>query len=441
MKNNTSILILLALAALFFSAGASAQQVWTLRDCIEYARQHNIQVQKSKLLIESYNEDLLQSRAALFPNLSGSVAQNYSNTKVIDSGGDYEYNGLLSGRYNLNSSWTLFNGGRTRNDIRQAELSKESQVLTTEEVRNDLEISITQAYLQILYARESIKNNQNILESSEAQLQQTRYFLEAGTISMSELAQVEAQYSAYKYNLVVARNTFDSYKLQLKQLLEQDYGVEMELVFPEIDDRDVLVPVTPTYTLYQTALRIMPEIENSALGIRIAEIDRASAKAAYLPTLAMTASLGTGNIYNQSPSFFSQLNNNLNQSAGLSLNIPIFTNRQNKTRLRKAELGILNAQLTYTDAQKNLLRIIENLSLDVTSAQSRFIAAQDQLRSAELSYRLVSEQFDLGMRNTVELITEKNNYANALQELLQAKYTALLSIKLLNFYQGEQITL
>lgn len=88
-----------------------------------------------------------------------------------------------------------------------------------------------------------------------------------------------------------------------------------------------------------------------------------------------------------------------------------------------------------------MLSTIENLYQDAVSGQSKYNAAKDKLNSAKLSYELVQEQYALGMRNTVELTTEKNNYANALQDLLQAKYTALVSLKLLNFYQGQEIAL
>lgn len=104
-------------------------------------------------------------------------------------------------------------------------------------------------------------------------------------------------------------------------------------------------------------------------------------------------------------------------------------------------MQIQTAELNYTQAQKDLLNTIEGLYLDAVSGQSKYRAAKDKLTSSELSYTLVQEQYALGMRNTVELTTEQNNYANAMQELLQAKYTALLSVKLLNFYQGKEITL
>lgn len=422
-------------------ASLNAQNKWTLRECIDYAREKNIQVQKSKLSVSSYDVDIAQSKAALFPSLSGSVSQNFGNSQVADNNGNYKYEQTFSGQYGLSANWTIYNGKKNVNNIKQAKLNKEAEEFNTQDIQNDIEISITQAYLQMLYTRESIKNNENTVASTQVQLQQTKDFLDAGSITRSEYAQVEAQYSSDKYNLVLAQNSFDNYKLQLKQLLELDYDVDFDLEFPEIGDDEVLQAIPLKSDIYQKALSIMPEIANSRLGVDIANISKSTAKAGYLPTLSLSGSIGTGNIYNQSTSFMRQIDRNFNQSIGLTLSIPIFDNRQNKSNVQKAQIEIETAQLNLIDAQKTLLRTIETLYQDAVSAQSKYLASRDKLESAKLSYELVTEQYNLGMRNTVELTTEKTNYVNAQQELLQAKYTALLSLKLLNFYQGYEITL
>lgn len=427
------LLGLTLVVGILFPTTTFSQRKWTLRECIDYARKENIQVKKSNISEESYAVDISQSKAELFPSLSGSVAGRYTHTQ--------HEKGLLNGQYTLNANWTIYNGGKNTNAIKQAQLQKEAQEFSTQTTQNNIEIAITQAYLQILYSRESIKNNENIVASDSVQLQQTKEFLDAGSITRSEYAQVEAQYSADKYNLVQAQNSFENYKLQLKQLLELDYDEEMNILFPEISDASVLQFIPSKYEVYRRALEIMPEIANSKVNIQIANLNKSSAKAGYMPSISLTGSIGTGNIFNSSPNFSTQIGNNFNQSIGVTVSIPIFDNKQNRSNVKKAELNIQTAKLDLLDTQKALLSTIENLYQDAVSGQSKYNAARDKLNSAKLSYELVQEQYALGIRNTVELTTEKNNYANALQDLLQAKYTALLSLKLLNFYQGQEITL
>lgn len=419
----------------------SAQQQWTLRECIEYARQENIQVKQTELAIEGYDVDIKQAKAALFPSLNASVSQQFANNKIENEAGNYRYQGAFNGQYGVNASWTIYDGKQNLNSISQAKLNKEIGTLSKDEIGNNIEIAITRAYLQVIYAWESIKNNRNIVETSATQLKQAQDFLDAGSFTRSEYAQVETQYSSDKYNLVLAQNSFANYKLQLKQLLELEYDDAFDVAIPDEQALSVHELIPDKESVYLTALSIMPQVKAGQLGIDLAEISKAKAKAGYLPTISLTGSAGTGNIYNESPSFFSQLNHRFNQQIGVTVSVPIFDNRRNKSAVQKASLDIQSAQLSYVNTKKDLLRTIEELSQDASSGLSKYYAARDKLSSSQLSYDLVNEQYQLGMRNITELTTEKNNYANALQELLQAKYNAILSMKLLEFYQGNEISL
>jgi len=133
--------------------------------------------------------------------------------------------------------------------------------------------------------------------------------------------------------------------------------------------------------------------------------------------------------------------NGWNNSIGLSLNVPIFNNRKTKSAVQKAKLQVIDSELSELNEQKTLFKTIETIYLDAVSSQNRFKAATEKLQSTKTSYELINEQFNLGMKNTVELLTEKNNVLSAQQEVLQAKYMTILNIQLLKFYQGEQITL
>lgn len=135
------------------------------------------------------------------------------------------------------------------------------------------------------------------------------------------------------------------------------------------------------------------------------------------------------------------MKNKLNESIGLTLSVPIFSNRENKSAVEKAKLQISEAELEYLNAQKELQKTIEDIYLNATSSQAQYAAAIEQVRASKTSYNLAQEQFNLGMKNTVELLTEKNNFLSAQQEMLQAKYMAILNAQLLRFYQGKEITL
>lgn len=435
---------LLALMVCGIVHTAVAQQrptQWDLTSCIEYAHKNNIKVQKAKIAVSESNVDLKEAKAAYLPSLTGDASQSFANSKVADVNGKYNNSSSLSGRYSISSSLTLFNGGKTTNNVRQKTLQARLQELSLKETENDIEVAITQAFLQLLYANETVKTDQQTLETSTAQLKRSNNLLSAGSITRIDYAQVEAQYSSDKYQLAVDQNTLEETKLSLKQLLELGIGDEFDVVIPMLSDDAVLALIPSKQEVYQKALFVMPQIRNSELSIEVANLAYAKAKAGKLPTISLGASIGTGNTYNRNETFTSQLGNQLSQSAGITLSLPIFNNRQTKSAIEKARMEIDLAKLEYTGTQKDLLKTIESVYQDVKSAQSKYIAAKDQLKSTELSYRLTEEQFNLGMKNTVELLTQKNKFLSAQQAFLQSKFSAVLNLKLLNFYQGIAIAL
>jgi outer membrane protein len=284
-------------------------------------------------------------------------------------------------------------------------------------------------------------NAENTLISSESQNERAKILFESGYIAESNFAQVQSQYSKDKYALVLANNTLNLLKLQLKQLLQLEINDTLIVQFPVLDDTQVLKALPVKQDVFNTALNTMPEVENSKVNMDVAVIALEIAKAGLLPSLSLSASLATGNSSLASENYATQLGNNFYQNAGLSLNIPIFNKKLVKSSISKAQIGIETAKLSYAETQTNLLTEVETAYLDAVSAQSRFQAANEQLKYMLVSYSLVEEQFNLGMKNTVELLTEKTNYLTAQQEYLQAKFTAILNYKILDFYQNIPIEL
>ena len=189
------------------------------------------------------------------------------------------------------------------------------------------------------------------------------------------------------------------------------------------------------------ALALRPEIESGKLSIEAAELNIKVARAGYIPSISLTAGIGSSNANGNDFTFSEQIKQNWNNSMGITLSIPLFDRRQTKSAVNKAKLQKQTSQLDLMDQQKELYRTIESYWLDASSAQQQYAAATLQVESAQASYDLVSEQFNAGMKNTVDLLTEKNNLLNAQQAQLQAKYMALLNAGLLRFYQGEAFTL
>lgn len=446
-----SLIILSCL--LLLPAGMNAQddmpQQWTLRDCIDYALEHNITIRRNRISVESTQEDVKTAKADFLPSLSGNISQRIVNRPNSASGtiisGDNittsESKTSYNGSYGIDANWTVYNGSKRVNTVKQQQLNSRMAELSVDESENSIEESITQLFVQILYSDEAVKVNESTLEVSRQQYERGRQLFDAGSIASSDLAQLEAQVSSDNYQLVTAQTTLQNYKLQLKQLLELDGDFEMALDMPRMDDSSVLIPLPSKDDVYQTALNLRPEIESGKLNIESSDLSIKLARAGYIPSLSLSAGIGTTNANGSDFSFSEQVKQNWNNSIGLTLSIPIFDKRQTKSAVNKAKLQRQTSQLDLLDNQKTLYKTIESLWLSANSAQQQYVAAIQKLKSTQASYALVNEQFSLGMKNTVELLTEKNNLLSAQQETLQAKYTAILNAGLLRFYQGEDIYL
>lgn len=447
MKQQSLLFTALLTSALSLSAQEDKQ--WTLEDCINYALEKNIQLQQNKISLQESEEDVKEAKAALFPSLSFSTGHNVVNrpyqensstvsgTEIISSDSKTTY----SGNYGLNAQWTLWNGNQRLNNIKQQKTNREIAQLTVAETENMLKEQIAQLFIQILYADESIAINKGTVEVSRATYERAQELFKEGSISKADLAQLEAQLSNDEYQLVTSESTLRNYKLQLKQLLELDNTKEMSLVLPHISDEHVMELLPSQTDVYQTALATRPEIKSSKLDIDNAKLAISSAKAGYMPTISLSASTSSTTNSSSSNNWTQQMKYGWNNMIGLSLSLPIFDQRQAKTSIRKARLQYDTTQLNLINAQKELYSTIESLYLDALNAQQQYVAAETKLKSSQTSFDMVSEQFNLGMKNTVELLTEKNNLLSAQQQRIQAKYMAILNRTLLNFYAGQEIEL
>lgn len=451
--NMMNVRRLTVIAFLFSGAGMlpgiSAQEMWDLQSCIDYALEQNITIRKNRVTAESTQIDVKTAKAALFPSLSFSTSQQVVNRPYQESSNMVSGNEIISsssktsynGNYGLNASWTLYNGSKRLKTIKQEQLNNQVAELDVATSENSIQESIAQIYIQILYAAESVRVNENTLQVSIAQRDRGQQLLNAGSIAKSDFAQLEAQVSADRYQLVTAQTTLQDYKLQLKQLLELDGENEMNIYLPALSDENVLTPLPTKKDIYISALAIRPEIEASKLNIEASELGIDIAKSSYFPTISLSAGIGTNHTSGSDFTFAEQVKNGWNNSIGLSVSVPIFNNRQTKSAVQKAKLQRETSILSLLEEQKALYKTIEGLWLDANSAQQQYAAANAKLKSTQTSYELISEQFNLGMKNTVELLTEKNNLLQAQQEQLQAKYMAILNTQLLKFYQGDKLEL
>ena len=436
-------IFLILMAANNLVAQEQPIKAWDLNQCIGYALEHNIQVNKKVLAVSSSEADYLKTRSERLPNLSGSISESFTNSKVQSGGTTGPLNWKLNNgtTASLSSNISVYNGGVISNSIKQSKLNIDIANLDVELTKNSIILSITQAYLNVLYAKESVDYAKEILTTSQKQVDRGRELLRAGSKARTDQAQLEAQYASDQYSLVIAQNTFISNTTSLKQLLEIPVVDSFGITFPEIDLGKEFTSLPPINDAFNTSLSVMPDIQYSQLNKNVAEIDVKIAKAGYLPTLSMNANYSTDFSSQSSKVFNTQLSDNQMQRIGLTLNIPIFSKNVTSTSIQKSKINLEQADLSMQETKKNLLQNVENVYQNTITGKSRYDAAIVQFSSANESYKLSEAQFNLGMINTVDLLKVKNTVLSAKRELIQAKYSAILNRKILDFYMGKAISI
>jgi outer membrane protein len=282
--------------------------------------------------------------------------------------------------------------------------------------------------------------NRQSLEASKKNEERGKTMLEVGKMSKADLAQLTAQRATDEYNLVNAQSNLASYKLQLKQLLEIT-DEAFDIAMPMASDEQALAAIPSLQNVYEQALLTRPEVKSQELAITKSELQIKSAKGGYMPTVNVTGGVGTSTSSRSSDAWGSQMKTNFDATVGLGISVPLIDGRKNKTAVNKAKIQREQALLSQQDTRKELYTTVEGFWLDAQSNQQKFRAAKISVESEQQSYDLLSEQFQLGLKNIVELMNGKTNLLQAQQNKLQSKYTTILNIQLLHFYQGEQINI
>jgi outer membrane protein len=441
--NITSLLLLIS----FLGVGAQPKDtnVWTLQKCINYALQENIQVKKSYNTNDINEVYLKQAQQNRLPTLSASASQSmvWGKNQNLLTGNYGNFVKSNNASYGINSNTVVFNGFKLINNLKQERLSLDAGKYDSETTMESISLSVLNAYLQVMYSNEQLKNSQKQVESTEQQLNLADERLKLGVIAKSDYLQVKSQLASEKYNLASAQNQLAINKVTLMQLLELPVNNNFNVYTPDFGNSVNQNRNPSPDSVYAIALGIKPQIKSAELNKQNAELGVKIAKADYIPSLTFSAGLNTGyeTDFINNFSYDYQVQNKLNPTLALKLSIPIYQNRQVKTKVEVAKINISNAELDETNTKNELRKSIEQACVDVVSAENQYNASLEEFNAANESYLVSAEKFNQGAINSVDFLIQKTNLVSAESNLLQAKYNLIFSYKTLDFYTGKPLTL
>lgn len=469
-----SLLGILLAATLGFNA--RAQEVITLQKAIDLTLQNNLTIKQSKINEALGTADYQQSKNNLLPSLTVNpqASYNFGRSPNLTT---YSYTSqsflYVNGQASL--SLTVFQGGQLRNQILANKITLDADKTTTEKTKNDLLLNVVTAYLQILTNQDLVTAANQQIGIAKITLDRSQKNFDAGNQTLADLSQSKAGLSTAEYNLTTAQNQLDISILALKQYMEMDPATEIIVDRPDISKLTDIQTAFAAPDVIKTALAINPDI-------KLAEIQQEGylqaikiAKGNYYPTVSLFDGLGTNYssisqnvigtttvqtqvgvlqgtntpvigqfqspVYSPSYSIANQFSNNLNESFGVSLQIPIFNRFTAHTAVKKAKLNYEYAQLSTELAKNTLSKTITQAVLDVQAAEKQYISAQQTYYANKEAFNVVQQRYNVGLVNSLDYNTSLTNYNKAETDMIEAKYAVVFRSKVIDYYLGNPIKL
>ncbi len=429
---------------LFFVFAVWAQEkVWTLEDCINFALKENIQVKQAELGNEQAQLNYELTRASKHPSAKAAISQNLGWSKPLNENGEYgSFKSNNQTNISLSSNITLFNASKLQNKVKQSEFDLQSNAYYTQVVKESVELSILNAFLQVLYAKENVDNSRDQIELTKEQMALADERLSLRAISRADYLQIKSELASEKLTLADAESQLILTKVNLMQLMELPADSAFTIALPNIDTILNENRIPDVSYIYSSALNTKPEISQAELNEQSALLDEKIAKADLYPSLSLNAGVGTNyTVSNPNFTYIELLSNQVNPYVGLSLSIPIYQRKQVKTNIGLSRIGAQQAQLNTVNTKNTLRKEVEQAAANVVIAQQQFEASVENFDVAKESVKIANEKFDLGMINSVDFLFEKTAYIMSESTLLQNKFKLIFNYKILDYYKGLPITL
>jgi outer membrane protein len=430
--------------AVLSAGSAMAQKQWNLKQCIEYAIEHNLTIKQQEAAKDESAVDLNTAKWSRLPDLNGSASHSFNFGRSLQMDNTYQQLNTQNTGLNLSTSIPLFTGMQIPNQIALSKLNLKAAVEDLNKAKEDISIQVTSAYLQVLFNEELAKVAHEQVALSEEMLKQKTAFFKVGKASEAELYEAKSRAAQDQLSAVQADNEYRLALLDLSQLLELPTPEGFGIVSPSIDeDKDFSILTSPA-DIYSEALLIKPSIKAAQYRVEGAQKSIRIAQSGYYPQLSLGAGIATS-YYNvsgrENGNFGSQLRDNFSQYIGLSLNIPIFNRFSTRNQVRKARIQQTTLNWQLEDAKKALYKEIQQAYYNAVNAESKFESSRTADEAAKASFNLMKEKYANGKATSTEFNEARTNWLKAVSDRIQAKYDYLFRTKILDFYKGVPLTL
>ena len=430
---NTKVLITAILTTAALSTTALAEGSWTLEDCLKQAKKASLKLESAKLREQSADISIKQAKSSGGPTVSASIQNTLYDHPFIDNEDHYRLNLGISGSY------LLWDGGATSLNVESKKLSKEATVLATKQTERSVQENVLNAYMSLLAANENLRTADASVELAQAEFEHYSKLYEAGSITKKDLTQSQSNVLQKQTSQLTAQLSVSTAKTTLRQLLELDDNAEFQITAPEtnIESPDSLEPL-PTFEQLKTdAQNAHPGLKSDSVSVRAAQKNTKVASKGNSITVTLGANSSTGLQAWESDAYKNQLKYGWQNSITLGINIPIIDGGATASKVLQAQVSETESQVSLKEDLKTLENNLEKLYLNAMSADMQWKAAILQVQAESEALTVAEEQRNAGALTYTDFLSQKNNLEKAQITLTNAKYTSLLSRKLLELYQGK----
>ena len=445
---NIIVISLLALSILHspFSI-VNGQETWTVDQCMAYAVTHNHQVHQKEWEAKSNQMDKLSAIGSFMPTVDGGVSARYSFGRGIDPETNvYDNISTFHNNYFIEASMLIFRGGSLVNQVRKAQANVKMGRAALQEAQDNTALDTFQAYIQALYCMGTVRMAEQKLAESDSLLYKTRLQEEIGMKGRADVAQMEAQQATDAYNYTHQQNLFKTALLTLKQ--KMNYPMEDELLLDStLLDSEVMElanwELVDREEVVNMALALNPTLRKSMLNAQAQKMQSKMAWSEVLPSISLFAGLSTS-YYKQLhvdtyPSFKSQFKDNYGSYVGISLSVPIFSQLNGLTGIRKARNSYRIAQEQYEEQKLELRKLVEQAVMDREGYLRESIQMEKKVASDQLAYQVTKRKYEEGLMTSLDVQHNAATWLESQASLLQSKLTYFLKCRLVEYYKGGEI--
>ncbi|SDM47384.1 outer membrane protein [Daejeonella rubra] len=432
-------LLLVAISAL----SLTAQERITLKRATELVIENNLQIKQAQFSEAISEENLQQSKLALYPTLNANTNLNFNFGRSIDPlTNQFVNQAITSTSGNVSSGAALFQGFQKINQISQNKLQLDADKSNTQKIKNDLVLAVVTNYLSVLNAQDLLLASQQQLAISNQQLDIEQKFFDVGNKTLADLSQAKSQVASAELNVTNAQNQVDLAFLNLAQLLELDPSSVFEVEKPQIEDMSKVNSAYSAVDVFKSASSSFPDIRLAELRKQASEKGIEIARGNYFPSLNLQSGFGTrysnGSFGNTS--FSTQVKDNFNQFIGFGLSIPIFNGLAARSSVRRAKINFQNSVINEQLAKNNLNKVINQAVYDLRAAEKRYYSAQSAFQSSKEAFNVIEQRYTVGLVNSLDYNQAQTNLNKAQFDQIQARYDFIFRSKVIDYYLGNPIT-